>query len=407
MREGEITPHDSTRRPSFPRKLWQWFNRWRRRWFWVRLLFLLLFAAFIVNEAFFPLLPKLTRMAMDALDAASEPRLVNVLARHRRIRAAKQLQVSLYCAADRNRDGALDEAEQTRLKEWGLDATELEKKSVRADLTHLIEASHRAGLLPKSFTARDVRRDARFGALAEFEQIKKPYRIEINTMLKAWEMPDYRSWETWKRGINRFHEQLLMFSYVLGKPQTLFVWFCVCFFVPLMLTACLRKWKYAIGLLVGTAFGIAAAYGTCFYIILSPFFKNGFAGSVPYVLSYVLPAIAFVALSAAFAGSAGRVASGRRRPRLYASAGVLGLGAVLLFWSLPRWVSGEVFRPTSEEGHWIWAFMSGGERLLFDTVPDWVRDGAMVPGGILLIVGGRGLLSPLWRKKKAGKGEGA
>ena len=407
MREDEISRHDSPTQSRFPRKLWQWFNRWRKRYLWARLCFLVLFGAHILNEAFFPLLPKLTRMAIDALDAASEPKLVNALARHRRIRVAEQLQVSLYCAADRNGDGVLDEAEQTRLEEWGLNATELEKKSARADLTQLIEASHRAGLLPKSFTARDVRRDGRFAAVAEFEQIKKPYRIEISAMLKAWQLPDYRRWETWERGINRFYEQLLMFSYVLGKPQTLFVWFSVCFFVPLMLTACLRKGKYAIGLLVGTAFGIAAAYGTCFYIVLSPFFKRVFAGSVPYVLSFLLPAVAFVALTAAFAGSAGRMSSGRRRPGLYSSVGAAGLGAVLLFWSLPRWVTGEASRTASEEAHWIWAFMAGGERLLYDTVPDWVRDGPMIPGAIFLIVGAWGMLLPLWKRKKGRKGEGA
>jgi hypothetical protein len=243
--------------------------------------------------------------------------------------------------------------------------------------------------------------------VAEFEQIKKPYRIEINAMLKAWEMPDYRRWETWKRGIDRFYEQLVMFVHMLGKPQTLVIWFSVCFFVPLMVVAYLRKGKYAFGLLLGTACGAAVVYAACFCFVMRRLSEMVMAGNVGYVLSHLLPAATLLSLSAAFAGSAGRIASGRHRPRLYASAGAVGLGAVLLFWSLPRWVTGEASRTASEEAHWIWAFMAGGERLLYDTVPDWVRDGAMIPGAIFLIVGAWGMLLPLWKRKKGRKGEGA
>lgn len=406
MPDSQISPQDLSGQHSFPKKLWHRFNRWRKRWFWVRLLFLLLFAAHIVNEAFFPLLPKLTSMAIESIDAGSEPTLVNALSRHRRIRFAWQLQTALRAAVDRNGDDVLDEPGRTQLEEWGLDAAELEKKSIHADLTQLIHASHRAGLLPMSFTARDVRRDARFAAVVEVEQMKRAYRDEINAMLKASEMPDYGHWTTWKRGATRLYEQLLMFVYMLGKPQTLLVWFSACFFVPLILTAHLPKGKYAIGLLLGTAFGAAVVYSSCFRFIMRRLSEMVVAGDVSYVLSHLLPAVALLTLSTAFAGSAGRVASGRHRPRIYSSVGLLGLGAVLLFWSLPRWASGEVFQTTSGEGHWVFALIMGSERLLFDTVPDWVRDGAMVPGAILLIVGAWGTLLPLW-KKKAAKGEGA
>lgn len=401
MPDDEISPHDSPKKSSLPKKFWHRFNRWRKRWFWVRLILLLLFAAHIVNEALFPLLPRLTRMAIEFIDGASEPTLVNALSRYRRIRFTRQLQMSLRAIADKNGDGVIDETERTRLEQWGLDATQLDNKSVHADLAQLIRASHRARLLPKSFTARDVRRDARFAAVAEVEQMKGTYRAEIDAMLKAWEIPDYRRWATWKRGINCLYEQILMFVLTLGKPQTLFVWFSACFFVPLMLTAWLKKGQYAVGLCLGTAFGIGVAYGTCLCIMIDPFFREVFGRSASYVVSHLLPAVAFVALSAAFAGSAGRVASGKRQPRLYASVGAVGLGAALLLWSLPRWVSGKVFQPASEDGDWIWRFMTGGERLLYDTVPDWVRDGSLIPGAIFLIAGAWGLLVPLWKKKAA------
>lgn len=62
------------------RKSWRAFNRafgalnrWRKRYLWIRLLFMLLFAAYVCREAFFPVTARLVWMGAETILAAEEP----------------------------------------------------------------------------------------------------------------------------------------------------------------------------------------------------------------------------------------------------------------------------------------------------------------------------------------------
>jgi hypothetical protein len=309
---------------------------------------------------------------------------------------------------DKDGDGKLGESELEKIREFGLDPEQLEGRSVDADLSRLIAASHRAGLLPRSYTAREARRDAWFSSVAEFEELKKPYRTEMEAMLKVWEMPDYGKWKTWQHGMQLFGEWIQHPVGMLGRPRTVLVWLLFCYFLALIATPQFPRNTLAIGVLIGGVLGITAGAFTAFphFFRFSENLRDlSLYDNFLYTLYYVLPATGFVLLSMAATGYAGRAASGRRGRRFYSSVGALGFSIVLLAWGLPWWLSGKAFSPPSyDDAAWI---AEKGDWLLSRPVPDWVRDGAMVPGVILLILGAWGMLLPLWKKKKAAKGEGA
>ena len=353
MRENEISPHDSTGLPSFPRKLWQWFNCWRKRYVWIRLLFLLLFGAYVCREAFFPLTPRLHRMYSEAILACYEPPLVDALARSRKVRLAWQLQVALGRTAHRDADGLLSEDEANSLRDFGLEPEQLRKKSVHADLPRLMAACHQAGLLPKSYTVRVARRDARFAAVAEVENLNRPAREEIDSILTVWEMPDYGRWKTWRRGVKRFLEYLSEFVFLLGRPRTVIVWLLFCFFLALTVASLFRKGKFTVGLLTGFCLAIPVIV----YGFLTPeCYLAWVLRNHDISISWVVAAVtAFLCLSMASSGYAGEAALGKRGRRFYVCTGAVGLGIVLIAWGIVRVVSGPALDPDGESA---WRFLS-------------------------------------------------
>jgi hypothetical protein len=381
------------------RKSWRAFNRWRKRYLWIRLLFLLLFGAYVCREAFFPVTPRLHRFYTEQLFAEYEPGVVDALARSRKVRLARQLQVALGRTADRDGDGVLSEDESNSLRDFALQPEEIWKKSVHADLARLMAACHRAGLLPKSYTLRVARGEARFAAVAEVENLNRPAREEIDEFLKVWEMPDYSRLETWKRGVMLFFRWLEIPVLTLGRPRTVVVWLLFCFFLSLTVTAHARTKRFAKGLLVGAGVSLPlvpdiivwiaivvrplaavvyALYGWTFEVmhstalvalglsllLLGTLLGTGYlrnAGLVKRILAVVPllvtgwmylfafrvgrsallgPAIGFPCLSMAFAGFAGRIASGGHNSYRLFSVGMLGLGIVLLAWTAARGLSG-------------------------------------------------------------------
>ncbi len=81
----------SARQAGAVRRSWRAFNRWRKRYFLVRLLCLFLMAGGVCIIAFRSPIVKLVRYTVEAIEAASDPSLVTALARHRRIRLAHHL----------------------------------------------------------------------------------------------------------------------------------------------------------------------------------------------------------------------------------------------------------------------------------------------------------------------------
>ena len=350
MKTAGETQHN--RASMLVKKSWRAFNRWRKRYLWIRLLFLLLFGAYVCREAFFPVTPRLVRMGAEAILASWEPRLVDCLARLRKVRLARQLQVALGRTADRDGDGVLNEQEEDWIRGFGLEPEEVREKSVHADLARLMAACHRAGLLPKSYTVRVARRDARFAAVAEVENLNRPARDKIDGILKVWDMPDYGRWKTWRTGTERLLEYLDEFVFLLGRPRTVAVWLLFCFFLSLIVASLFHKRKFTVGLLTGLCIASAVvAYGFLTSLYLPWVLRNH---GIP--ISWVVAAVtAFLCLSMASSGYAGKVSSGKRSRRFYVCTGAAGLGIVLIAWGTVRVVSGPALDP---DGETVWRFLA-------------------------------------------------
>lgn len=342
----------AARQSGLFKKPWRRFNRWRRRYLGVRLFFLVVFLGYACHEAFWPVSPRLNWIAVRSIQAHWEPRLVDALARFRRVGLARRLQLSLRRAADRNGDGMLGEDESATLTALGLDRQELEKTSVQANLAQLVDASHQTGLVPRSFTVRHARRDAWFAAVGEVEQINRAERARIDAMFKWWEMPDYTRPETWRRGGQQFLEYLHEFAFMLGRPRTVIVWLLFCFFVSLMVASLFRKGRFAVGLLTGFVLAISIiAYdflSSGFYL---PWVLSDHTQSIPWAVGAVT---AFVCLSMASSGHAGKFAASKQSSPFRVRVGAAGLGFVLVVWGIARVFSG----PALNDIEAIWGFLA-------------------------------------------------
>ena len=192
----------------------RWFAYWRKRYVWLRLLILLAVFAQPVYGAFRPLLRDLTVIAIDGIESAKRGPYLE--ARAIQFQEKKRLQRSLLAYFDRNEDSRLDRAESERLtKQTGLTRRQVAGSGLRVELDPLVEASHRTGLLSRTTTANDIRREALARALAEREQEHEALWREAGPNLEM-QYPsarDYLKWETWRRGLDSARGQI---AYHLG-----------------------------------------------------------------------------------------------------------------------------------------------------------------------------------------------
>ncbi|MCJ7751336.1 MAG: hypothetical protein MUQ65_09620 [Armatimonadetes bacterium] len=189
---------------------WRWFGHWRRRYMWLRLLILLAVFAQPIYEIRKPRIRDLVIIAIKGIESAKggpyfETRVIQ-------FQEKKQLQRSLLAYFDRNEDGRLDRAESQRLtKKTGLTRGQVAGSGLRVELDPLVEASHRVGLLSRTKTANDIRREALAKALATAEQEHEALWREAGPDL-AMQYPtagDYLKWETWARGLDAARGQIV------------------------------------------------------------------------------------------------------------------------------------------------------------------------------------------------------
>jgi len=389
MNLNETTSEKAAGPPAILKRCWRAFNRWRKRYLPLRLFFLLVFAVHVCLEYVWPIIPRLVRTAVYAMEAGSEPRLINATARFRRVRLAHQLQLSLRRLLDGDEDGSLSPDELDGARDFGLEPGELQKRSIHASLAQLVQGCHRARLLPSSYTASIARREAWLAAEGEVEQMKRPVREEIEGMLKTWEIPDYSRLETWRRGAVRFLQWLHIPVFWLGRPRTLVVWLTSCVFISLMATSSFRRRKLAIALLLGCALSVPLTFpalkSLAFSLVHLDYFLRG--RSWVGVGMYVSPGMGFLCLSMASAGYGARIGGGHRSHSFYFFSGALGLGITLLVWNVHRWVFGEAWWRGSELGDWFYEASIGGDWLFSSPIPNWVRSAAAAVGAVSLITG--------------------
>ncbi len=193
---------------------WRWFNYWRRRYVWLRLVIILLVFAKPVYGVFRPVIRDLVVIAVIGIEAAKVgPRFETRALEHLE---KKRLQTALLARFDKDEDGRLDRDESAALEErTGLAPDEVEGSALDVELDPLVEASHELGLLPPTTTARDFRREALAAALAQRDQEHKALWEEAGVYLDMQypTLRDYLKWETWWRGIGAFRDVL---GYGLG-----------------------------------------------------------------------------------------------------------------------------------------------------------------------------------------------
>lgn len=177
---------------------WRAFNRWRRRYWLLRLVILAILGA----DAILSHLRTawLLRVAIDSIFSSSVPTLVHASARARRAGFADQLQRSLRALADRNADGHIGRSEAALARSFGIDPDELHKSGAKADLRALVGASHRVGLLSLSRTPPRILRETLALARSDADALLQANYQAVENLLGPYRTPDYARPETWALG---------------------------------------------------------------------------------------------------------------------------------------------------------------------------------------------------------------
>jgi len=222
------------------KQIWSAFNRWRRRHWVGRVVILLaIFIPYVVFSA--PLLPRLVGHAIDAILADSEPRMANAIYRSNKANAVRRLRKALVAKIDKDENGILSESERQRAAALGLDPDQLSMNPFQANIEQVVGAAQHAGIVPTSYTARAVRKEAWDAAQAETKDIMVPQRQEINAMMVWYRRPNYLTWGAWENGITRFLQVLeWRFFYTLGNPSHWIPFFVSVYLLSLV--ACLLLW---------------------------------------------------------------------------------------------------------------------------------------------------------------------
>ncbi|MFO7957161.1 MAG: hypothetical protein R6X33_08660 [Candidatus Brocadiia bacterium] len=242
---------DSMAGRAWTRKLWSGLNQWRRKYWRTRVIVLLIIFAPTVG----PYLARrdigieMNRIACEAILLGSEPRHAWALARFYRAKEVRRLQVNLRTKLDLDRDGAVDGREQDRARALGLDPRELDKRVIHGDLDQLAHAAVRLGVVPSSYSAKDVRLRALHAARNASERFFRPARHEIESIFaRGYDWPDYTKWSTWECGVKWFVCGLFEHFGGLGAAAA---WLGVCFVVAGGASLVVRDRRPLVGFVVG------------------------------------------------------------------------------------------------------------------------------------------------------------
>ena len=189
---------------------WRWFNYWRKRYMWLRLLILLLVFAQPIYEIRKPLIRELVVIAIKGIESAKRgPYFETRAIQHEQ---KKRLQRALLARFDGNQDRRLSASEARSLTEQtGLSRQQVEGRALEVELDPLVEANHTVGLLSRTQTANDFRREALATALADQQREHEALWDEIGPDLEIRypTLRDYLRWSKWKEGLDWFEGYLV------------------------------------------------------------------------------------------------------------------------------------------------------------------------------------------------------
>jgi hypothetical protein len=156
-----------------------------------------------------PLIRELVIVAIKGIESAKfGPYLETRAIQHQE---KSRLQHALVAHFDADRDGRLNAVEADPLnKQTGLTRDQVEGSALDVELDPLVAANHAVGLLSRTRTANDIRRDALTAALAERDREHEALWEEAGSELEI-QRPaagDYLRWETWRHGLAYFLDVL-------------------------------------------------------------------------------------------------------------------------------------------------------------------------------------------------------
>lgn len=167
----------------------------------------------------------LVRIACEAIETASLPRLSSVTAGYQTQLQSKALQRELLSLYDTDKNGKINAGEAVRLRsETGLATDGLTCSVLKADFGALLAAAHDRHALPRQITTavpgayalsnrdlnRAVRRLGFQAGQAEYKRAHDEMWNEVNPYMAVQlaSPSDYMKWETWERGGHRFYGSL-------------------------------------------------------------------------------------------------------------------------------------------------------------------------------------------------------
>lgn len=246
---SEQVPEDDE--TGLVRRAWRGFNRWRRKYWAGRVLILLVIFSPMLYQYLSgnTMMGWLVDMGIHAIVSASEPGVTYGLDRYYEAREADRLQRMLKREFDRDDSGSLEGDEVERARDMGLNPEQLRVKCIEADLSHLVAAARRAGLVHESITAPRLKREALVRARGETRLLTEPYQEKIDRRLrKAVGWPNYRELKTWEKGGILFVSRLFQFFSPAGVAV-----FCL---IPFAISAALSSRRRLVGGIVASVAGL-------------------------------------------------------------------------------------------------------------------------------------------------------
>jgi hypothetical protein len=381
------------------RGAWRGFNRWRKKYWLTRVIILLLiFAPSIADilDPRGPLITRLVRMAIQAIQLSSEPRMVYARARFYRVEEAERLRMQLWGDLAPDGDRMLNDAVTAQALAAGLAPEQLTCSLKDADLEQLAAAAKRLGLMPASYSTTAVYEHTWYAAQAEVRRLMKPYDEKIEALLRTHAEPlDYTKWRTWKRGIDAFLEGVFG---VFGTPRAAATWFLGSFLIGGVGSVLLRRYRPQAGFVIGASLALIVMPLAALQTLR--WWSGHFGGDVDWHLHWDnwLRWAGYALLTGA-AGYAGGRAAAHVTHRLRAAlAGAALLGFLLVAW-------GATPRLALYVAYW-WAYgPDGWEALQRDSMylPGWSPAWVNLPciaAGLALAAGGLAGLWFLGRRKR-------
>ena len=250
-------------------KAWTAFKKWRVDGWPFRVVVLLLIFAMPIYESLSgdSIIKRLVANAVEAILMDSEPRLANAKAHYYNVRDIHNLRFAIRSHFDMNHDGILDTNEFMLLRLDGMNPSDLFKTSIyanasAAEMEFLASFAKRYDIVPNSYNAKELRKQALYAGLAEVQLDDAQGKAEIAEMLSSHFDPNnLKTWDSWKRGSEDFLYSILDLLSDLSPLQTPIAWLLFCCLGSAVISTKAKNWRktpLCVGIPLLITFGLMA-----------------------------------------------------------------------------------------------------------------------------------------------------